>query len=108
MKILPKPPKHLSRAAKSLFRALQAEYGIEDAAGLDLLSDYCEFYDRREQARSIIRQEGAVIKDRFEQSVPHPATRIERDSSAAMTRILRQLNLDLEPIHNKPGRPVGR
>lgn len=110
MKILgkvPKPPKNLTLPAKRLWRALQGEYQIEDAAGLDLLGDYARFYDRREQARETIRLEGATVKDRFGQIQAHPCTRIERDSSAAMGRILRQLNLDLQPLNSKPGRPPG-
>jgi P27 family predicted phage terminase small subunit len=104
----PKPAKDLSAAAKRKFRSLQAEYDISDTAGLDLLNDYCQFYDRREQARKTIREDGAVIKDRFGQTVAHPATRIERDASGAMLKCLRALNLDLEPKHDKPGRPPGR
>jgi P27 family predicted phage terminase small subunit len=102
-----KPPKNASKPAKSLWRALQTEYGITDAAGLDLLNDYVLFYDRREQARDTIRLEGATIKDRFGQTVAHPATRTERDASGSMMKILRALNLDLEPLKTI-GRPPGK
>ena len=108
MKNAPKPPKNLSKRSKTLWRELQAEYRIEDAAGLDLLADYCQFYDRREQARVLIRQDGPTVLDRFRQVQTHPACRIERDSSAAMIKILRQLNLDVQPLHDKPGRPPGK
>jgi len=101
---LPKPPKRLSRAAKQQWASLQSEYDITDAAGLDLLGDYCNFFDRREQAREAIREEGATIKDRFGQTIAHPATRIERDASASMLRILKALNLDLEPLRDRRGR----
>lgn len=104
----PKPPKTASRAAKRLWTSLQAEYGIDDPAGLDLLADLVMFFDRREQAREIIRAEGITVIDRFRQKQIHPAVKIERDSSAAMTRILRQLNLDIEPTRPTPGRPPGR
>jgi hypothetical protein len=86
---------------------LQMEYGIRDAAGLELLNDLAAFYDRRAQARELIRIEGPTLKDRFGQAQVHPATRIERDSSVAMGRILKALNLDLEPL-KKVGRPPGR
>jgi len=108
MKNVIKPPKNLSKRAKTLWRELQAEYRIEDAAGLDLLADYCVFFDRREQARALIRRDGATVFDRFRQVQTHPACRIERDSSAAMIKILRQLNLDLAPIRPGPGRPPGK
>ncbi len=107
MKNALKPPKTLSLPAKRLWKQLQAEYAIVDAAGVDLLNDLAQFYDRREEARAIIRAEGATVKDRFGQVQAHPATRIERDSSAAMGRILKLLNFDLEPQHDRPGRPPG-
>ncbi len=103
-----KPPKNLSKKAKTLWRELQAEYGIQDAAGLDLLADYCQFFDRREQARALIRENGPTVLDRFQQIQTHPGCRIERDASAAMLRCLKALNLDLEPLHDKPGRPPGK
>jgi P27 family predicted phage terminase small subunit len=108
MKNIPKPPKNQSKKARILWRELQTEYAIQDAGGLDLLGDYCQFYDRREQARELIRRDGATVLDRFQQVQTHPACRIERDSSAAMIKILRQLNLDVEPLHDRPGRPGGK
>ena len=104
----PKPAKGLSRAARRQVESIGAEFDIRDAAGLDLLNDYGAFMDRRNEARATIRKDGATIKDRFGQTVAHPATRIERDSSAAMQRCLKSLNLDLEPLHDRPGRPPGR
>ena len=106
--LTPKPPKQLSREAKRLWRSLQAEYSIEDAAGLDLLSDYCAFFDRRAEARAILREQGITVTDRFGVVQNHPCCRTERDASAAMGRILKSLNLDIEPLHDKPGRPAGR
>jgi P27 family predicted phage terminase small subunit len=107
MNIGPKPPKNLSKKSKKLWKELQGEYQITDAAGLDLLTDYCEFYDRRQRAREIIQDDGITVLDRFKQVQAHPACRVERDSSAAMTRILKQLNLDIEPLKTV-GRPPGR
>ncbi|MBZ5500493.1 MAG: P27 family phage terminase small subunit [Acidobacteriia bacterium] len=107
MKNAVKPPKNQSKKARILWRELQAEYQIEDAAGLDLLADYCQFFDRREQARVLIRQNGPTVLDRFQQIQVNPACRVERDSSAAMIKILRQLNLDVEPTRDRPGRPPG-
>ncbi len=106
-KVIPRPSKDLSTPAKRLWRDLQAEYSILDAAGLDMLTDYCRFYDRREQARETIRLEGATLRDRFGQAVAHPAVRIERDSSAIMCRLIKALSLDLEPLRDGPGRPEG-
>ncbi len=107
MKNLPKPPSDLSKEAKKFWKSLQKEYGITDTAGIHLLTDAARFFDRREEARQILKKDGCTIQDRFGQTIAHPATRIERDSSAAMLRCLKALNLDLEPLHSKAGRPPG-
>ena len=43
---------------------------------------------------------------RFEQVKAHPMTTVERDSRAAFMAGLKALNLDLEPLHDGPGRPA--
>jgi hypothetical protein len=103
----PKPPKDLSKAAKQFWIGLRDEYDIRDFAGIDLLTDAARFYDRREQARVAIGRDGPTLTDRFGQVVAHPCVRIERDASASLMRCLKGLNLDLEPLHSKPGRPAG-
>jgi P27 family predicted phage terminase small subunit len=103
-----KPPKNLSREAKATWRKIQDEYQITDEAGLLILATACESFDRMRQAQASIEAEGATFPDRFGQPRPHPATVIERDSRAAMLAALKQLNLDLEPLRDGPGRPAGR
>jgi P27 family predicted phage terminase small subunit len=103
-----KAPKDLSRDAKRLWQSLRDEYGIRDTAGLTLLTDACRFFQRREDARELILKDGQTTKNRFGEIVAHPSVRIERDSAAAMVRSLKALNLDIEPLRDKPGRPPGR
>ncbi len=104
----PKAPKDLSRVARRLWQSLRDEYDIQDIAGLTLLADACRFFQRREEARLIIANEGQTVKNRFGETVAHPSVRIERDAAASMVRSLKALNLDLEPLRNAPGRPPGR
>jgi hypothetical protein len=59
-----------------------------------------------EEARLQVDRDGAVQRDRFDQLVPHPALKIERDSRHQMIQALRQLNLDIAPAR-PPGRPMG-
>jgi phage terminase small subunit len=59
-------------------------------------------------AQAAIKEEGATGLDRFGQLKPHPLLPIERDARAAMMAALKQLNLDLEPLRDGPGRPPGR
>jgi len=103
-----KTPKHLGKEAKSLWSRLLKEYGIEDEAGLLILQTAAEAFDRMRDAQAVIAKEGLTVKDRFGQPKAHPLTTVERDSRAAMLAALKALNLDLEPLQERPGRPAGR
>ncbi|MHB1025785.1 MAG: hypothetical protein ACYC24_08785 [Desulfobacteria bacterium] len=103
----PKPPRNLSPPAKKLWRALHAEYAINDSAGRAILAAGLESFDRAQAAKVLLDAEGPVVKDRWGQQKAHPATTIERDSRAAFLAALKQLNLDVEPLRGAPGRPGG-
>lgn len=77
-----------------MWRSIVTDYFVDDAAGLALLRVACEAFDRGEQARRIIKREGAVLKDRFGQRKQHPATLIERDAKTQMVAALRALKLE--------------
>jgi P27 family predicted phage terminase small subunit len=102
------PPKGLSPEARGLWRSIGSEYGIGDPGGRLILASACEAFDRMRQAQRKLKREGITATDRFGQKKSHPATAIERDSRAAMLAALKQLNLDLEPLEQRPGRPAGR
>jgi P27 family predicted phage terminase small subunit len=104
----PIAPKGLSAEARSWWKSIQREYEITDQAGLLILASAVEAFDRMRQAQRRLRREGLTATDRFGQRKAHPATVIERDSRAAMLSALKQLNLDLEPLQGRPGRPNGR
>jgi hypothetical protein len=84
------------------------EYAIEDAAGLALLSQACESLDRVRECQRIVREDGAVLLDRFGQRKGHPLLATERDARASMLAALKALNFDLEPLRDGPGRPPGK
>jgi P27 family predicted phage terminase small subunit len=104
----PKPPKSLSAEARRRWTSIRNEYDIVDPGGLLILDSGLEAFDRMRQAQRRLKREGLTTKDRFGQVKAHPATVIERDSRAAMLAALKQLNLDLEPLEQRPGRPGGR
>ena len=103
-----KTPGHLSKAGQKLWSELQKEYQIVDKAGLLLLTTACEAHDRMKEATEIICREGLQLPDRFGQMKAHPCTVVERDSRAAMLSALKALNLDVEPLAERPGRQTGR
>jgi P27 family predicted phage terminase small subunit len=104
----PRAPRHLSGEAKRIWEGVTDEYGIVDIAGQSILAAGLEAFDRMREAQAAIRKDGPTIRDRFEQIQVHPATRIERDSRAAWLSALKALNLDLEPLQDRAGRPNGR
>jgi len=103
-----KPPKGLSAEARKWWESIRQEYDVEDAGGLLILQSAVEAFDRMRQAQRRLKKEGLTATDRFGQRKAHPATVIERDSRGAMLSALKQLNLDLEPIEPRAGRPNGR
>lgn len=103
-----KAPKQLSKEAGKQWDRLLTEYGIFDEAGLLILQTAMEAFDRMREAQQIIKTEGMTVEDRFCQKKAHPLTIVERDSRSAMLQALKQLNLDLEPLNDRAGRPSGR
>jgi P27 family predicted phage terminase small subunit len=102
-----KPPGHLSKEAKKLWRKILEGWELDNAA-LVVLESALESFDRMREAQAILAEEGIVVLDRFKQKKQHPATFIERDAKNSMLRALKQLNLEIEPLHDRPGRPAGR
>ena len=100
-------PKKLSPEAKGLWRKLQSEYDIHDAAGVQILAAGLEAFDRMRGAQEQIAKAGASFLDRFGQLRAHPLLPVERDARAAYLAALKSLNLDLEPLRDRVGRPGG-
>jgi hypothetical protein len=103
---LPQPPAHLGTDGMALWRGVQAEYAISDPAGLELLRQASEAADRIARVRQQIDEQGELLVIR---GIPrgNPLCAVERDARAALVRCLRNLNLDLEPLRDRPGRPPG-
>ncbi|MBM3131735.1 MAG: hypothetical protein FJZ95_01715 [Chloroflexi bacterium] len=99
----PKPPKHLKAATRRWFGQVLEEYNLEPHH-VRLLTLAGESYDRAQQAREIIAQQGLTVTDRFGQVRAHPLLAVERDCRIAFARLLRELSLDIEDP-GEPGRP---
>jgi len=102
------PPKGLSTQSKALWKRLASEYAIDDDAGLLLLETAMEARDRMRGAQEAIERDGMTVLDRFGQRKAHPLLPAERDARSQMLAALKALNLDVEPLHDRPGRPAGR
>jgi phage terminase small subunit len=82
------------------------EYDLPPEA-LAVLALACQSADRYGEARRAIDEHGTTFLDRWGQVKVRPEVLVERDSRQAVARLLKQLGLDLEPIHPGRGRPPG-
>lgn len=86
-------PGHLRPATKRWWRKVITTYDLEDHH-VRLLTLAGEAWDRCEQARNILAEEGLTFLDRFNQPKGRPEIAIERDSRLAFARMIRELCLD--------------
>ena len=92
----PKAPQHLTEATRVWWRAVVREYTLEPHH-MRLLQAAGECWDRLQQARALLDRDGIVIEGREGGMRPHPAAAIERDSRIAFARLIRELDLDVDP-----------
>jgi phage terminase small subunit len=91
-----KPPKHLRPATQRWFAHVIEHYELEPHH-LRLLQLAGEAWDRAEQAREALAEHGMIFMDRFECPRARPEVAIERDSRIAFARLVRELDLDVDP-----------
>jgi P27 family predicted phage terminase small subunit len=99
-------PRHVTAEAKQLWRRVVSENDLSDEAGKVILQTGLEAFDRMRSAQAQIEKDGQTTTDRFGQVKAHPLLAIERDARAQFLAALKQLNLDLEPLRDRPGRPA--
>lgn len=100
----PRPPVGYSAEARRLWRDVVEGWTLDPPA-LVVLDAACRALERVRQAQAFLKRDGLLTKDRFGQLRAHPAALIERDAKQTFLRSLRALDLDLEPLHARPGRP---
>jgi len=102
------PPRKLGKHGRSLWDALQAEYGINDRAGIELLAQACAELDTIEGLTEDIGRDGRVIRTRTGVRA-HPAIRDVRQGRAVLAKLLKDLGVAQEAVKNigRPPQPVG-
>lgn len=100
----PRAPEHLRPATRKWWRSVVSAYVLEDHH-IRLLTLAAESWDRCQQAREALVG-GLTFDDRFDCPHAKPEVAIERDSRLAFARLLRELDLDIEPPAG-PHRPPG-
>jgi hypothetical protein len=104
----PEPPRALKKPGRTLWNAIQSEYGINDPGGLAHLLTASRCEDDVQRMRAAVTKDGDMIKDRFGQNREHPLLAASRGLEAVKRQALKSLNLDIEPLRDRPGRPGGR
>jgi P27 family predicted phage terminase small subunit len=94
-----RPPAHLSRGAKRWWRAIMEGYDLEPHH-IEILTAAAEAWDRKEEARRLIAEEGIVIRDRSGVQMTHPAVQVEDTAAVRMARLLREVGLDATPAQD--------
>jgi len=100
----PEPPAHLSKEIAAWWSSVVSGWELEEHH-VRLLTLAAESWDRAQQARRRLKKFGLVYLDRFGQPRARPEVAVERDSRLAFARLLRELNLDIEPP--RESRPPG-
>lgn len=91
-----KPPDHLAPETRKWFAQVVTDYVLEEHH-IRLLTLAGESFDRCGQARDQIARDGLTIETGDGGLKAHPAVAIERDCRLAFARLLRELDLDVEP-----------
>ena len=92
----PPPPKHLRPATKAWFSSVLAEYQLEPHH-VRLLTHDSEAWDRCSEAREALAKHGLTYTDRSGSPRARPEAAVERDRRTAFARLLRELDLDVDP-----------
>lgn len=92
----PKPPDHLSRAAKAWWRQVHSDYDLDDHHR-HLLRLACESMDEAETARAALAEHGHVVLDRFGCQKSSPWCDIEHKAQNRFRILCRELGLDVQP-----------
>jgi P27 family predicted phage terminase small subunit len=93
----PSAPKHLAVATRRWWTNVVGTYELEEHH-VRLLTLAAEAFDRATEARTVLARDGIIVTDRYGSPKAHPAVAIERDSRTAFARMIRELDLDGEPL----------
>jgi len=86
---------------------VRRDYAIDDAAGVALLTTAAECLDRMRAAQAAISEHGETVTDRYGQIKVNPACSLEKDARNGFLAAIKEMNLDIEPLRDSPGRPPG-
>ena len=89
-------PDYLETSTRLWWEAVVSKWDLEDHH-IRLLTLAAESWDRGSQAREQIARDGLTTATKDGGLRAHPAVRIESECRIAFARLLRELDLDLDP-----------
>ena len=101
-------PVGIGKHGRKLWTAIQSEYGISDAGGVSLLVSVCRSEDDIQRLRAIIAKDGDTVLDNYGRKQSHPLYVTLRGIEQTKRQCLAALNLDVEPLKDRVGRPSGK
>jgi hypothetical protein len=82
------------------------DYEFSDPGSIEALAQACAALDRAELCAEEIARDGQMLRSKTGVRA-NPLLREELANRAFTVRALSRLGLDLEPLHDRPGRPSG-
>lgn len=95
-------PQHLQKDTRKFWRNVLKNYDLEEHHK-KILTLASKAWDRAEEARRVLDQQGITYIDRFDQPKSRPEVDIERKSRNDFRLLMRELGLDIE-IQEESGR----
>ncbi len=97
-------PQYLKKDTRQWVNRVLKEYDFAERH-VRLLILAAECWDRLEEIRLAIAEEGLIVKDRFDQFKAHPLLTTEKEQKKLFAQLIRELGLDLEEtaISRLPG-----
>jgi glycine/D-amino acid oxidase-like deaminating enzyme len=102
----PQPSRPLGAHGQALWRRVMAEYAIDDAAGVEMLTQCCQACDLAEALSDRIAEDGEIVRTPNGIKA-HPAIKDGLAARGFIVRTLQKLGLNFEPLRTAPGRPPG-
>lgn len=93
----PVAPTHLRRPTAAWWVSVMRDYELEEHHER-LLTFAAQAWDRAEEARELLEAEGITYTDRFGAPRAHPANAVERDNRLSFARLMRELDLEGDPL----------
>jgi hypothetical protein len=95
---LNQPPAKLRLTGRRLWQQITSTYEFDDPGSYELLSQCCQAADRITELSKLIEKEGYTST----------LLAYELSHRRFVVSTLKGLGLDLEPVHDRPGRPTGK